>query len=81
MRDHFGPRATLQRGAQDLVQGMRRLPRLIDSLHLIAERERRQAERDAVPRPPETGRTWPRPGFAEVVAVLALLAAVAAWWR
>jgi ubiquinone biosynthesis protein len=80
MRDHFGPRATLARAAEDLAQGLRRLPRLIDSLHLIAERERREAERDAVPRPPEPGRYWPRPGFAEIVAVAALIAAVAAWW-
>ena len=81
MRDHFGPRATLARAAEDLAQGLRRLPRLIDSLHLIAERERRRAERDAVPRPPESGRHWPRVGAAEVLAVLALIAAVAAWWR
>jgi ubiquinone biosynthesis protein len=81
MRDHFGPRATLARAAEGLAQGLRRLPRLIDSLHLIAERERREAERDAVPRPPEPGRYWPRTGFAEIVAVVALIAAVAAWWR
>jgi ubiquinone biosynthesis protein len=81
MRDHFGPRATLQRGAEDLVQGLRRLPRLIDSLHLIAERERRQAEREAVPRPPEPARSWLRPGFAEIIAVLALIAAIVAWWH
>jgi ubiquinone biosynthesis protein len=42
MREHFGPRATVQRTAEDLVHGLRRLPRLIDSLHLIAERERPQ---------------------------------------
>jgi ubiquinone biosynthesis protein len=81
MRDHFGPRATLQRGAEDLMQGLRRLPRLIDSLHLIAERERREAEREAVPRPPEPARPWLRIGFAEVIAVLAVIAAVAAWWH
>src|SRR6478752_8280841 len=71
MRDHFGPRATLKRGVEDLAQGLRRLPRLIDSLHLITERERRQAEREAVPRPPEPGRPWLRIGFAEIVAVVA----------
>ena len=81
MRDHFGPRATLQRGTQDLMQGLRRVPRLIDSLHLVAERERRQAELEAASRPPEVGRSWLRPGFAEVIAVLALIAAIVAWWH
>ena len=56
MREHFGPRATIERAAEDLVQGLRRVPRLIDSLHLVAERERRKAERDvaaaAALRPP-----------------------------
>ncbi|MBU5885604.1 hypothetical protein JVW21_21055, partial [Vibrio cholerae O1] len=59
----------------------RRVPRLIDSLHLIAERERHQAEREAAPRPPEPGRSWLRPGFAKIVAVLALIAAIVAWWH
>ncbi|MBM3642973.1 MAG: 2-polyprenylphenol 6-hydroxylase [Alphaproteobacteria bacterium] len=80
MRTHFGPRATAQRATQDLVQGLRRLPRLIDSLHLVAERERRRAEaadREAA-HPPKAR---PRIGWGEVIAVLALVAAVAAWWR
>jgi ubiquinone biosynthesis protein len=80
MRDHFGPRATIARAAEDLTQGLRRLPRLIDSLHLVAERERRKAERDAAPSP-LFGRLWPRLGFTEVVAVLALIAAIVAWWH
>jgi ubiquinone biosynthesis protein len=79
MRSHFGPRATAGRAAQDLANGLRRLPRLIDSLHLVAERERRKAEREVQP-PPVPGRFW-RPGFPEIVAVLALLAAIAAWWH
>jgi ubiquinone biosynthesis protein len=79
MRDHFGPRATLARVAEDLAHGLRRLPRLIDSLHLVAEHERRKAERDPVPVPPLTGRYWPRLSVAEVIAVLALIAAIAAW--
>lgn len=78
MVTHFGPRATVGRAAQDLAQGLRRLPRLIDSLHLVAEHERRKAERDA-DQPPQSGRF--RPHFAEVVAVLALIAAIAAWWH
>ena len=45
----------------------------------MAERERRKAERDAL-QPPSTGRLW-RPRFAEAVAVLALVAAIAAWWH
>jgi ubiquinone biosynthesis protein len=80
MREHFGPRATVERAAGDLMQGLRRVPRLIDSLHLVAERERRKAERD-VARPPLSGRLWPRFGFAEAVAILALVAAIAAWWH
>ena len=61
------------------VRDGRRLPRLIDSLHLVAEHERRKAERDAL-KPSPSGRDW-RPRFAEVVAVLALIAAIAAWWH
>jgi ubiquinone biosynthesis protein len=82
MRTHFGPRATASRAAADLAQGLRRLPRLIDSLHVVAERERRRAEQDEqveTTRAP-VGRSW-RPGFAEVIAVLALIAAIVAWWH
>jgi ubiquinone biosynthesis protein len=79
MVTHFGARATVERAAQDLAQGLRRLPRLIDSLHLVAEHERRKAERDSL-RPPPSSRYW-RPRFAEVVAVLALVAAIAALWH
>ena len=80
MRDHFGPRATLQRGVGDLMEGLRRVPRLIDSLHLIAERERQRVERVAAQ---STRRSTldPRVGFAEIIAVLALIAAALAWWR
>ena len=79
MVTHFGPRATVDRAVEDLAQGLRRLPRLIDSLHLVAEHERRKAERDSL-KPPPSSRDW-RPRFAEVVAVLALVAAIAAWWH
>jgi ubiquinone biosynthesis protein len=85
MRTHFGPRATVGRVVEDIAQAVRRLPRLIDSLHLVVERERRIAERAAAPPLPASGRLWPRFGFAEVVAVLALVVAivatVAAWWH
>jgi len=80
MREHFGPRATIERAAADLAQGLRRMPRLIDNLHLVAERERRKAERD-VAQLPASGRPWPRLGFTEVVAILALIAAIVAWWH
>jgi hypothetical protein len=74
MRDHFGPRATARRGVGDLMQGLRRLPRLLDSLHLVAEHERQKAERaSAVPAAPAV-RTW-RIVLAEIVAVVALVAA------
>ena len=82
MRTHFGPRATIGRAVEDLTQGLRRLPRLIESMHLVAERERRKAEADAAATPPSlVSRLWARIGIAEVVAVLALATAVAAWWR
>jgi ubiquinone biosynthesis protein len=81
MRDHFGPRATARRGITDLMQGLRRVPRLIDSLHLIAERERQKVDR--VEAEVESVLTrWTRDvGFAEIIAVLALIAAVVAWLR
>ena len=63
MRDHFGPRATLERAAEDLVQGLRRVPRLIDSLHLIAERERREAERDVARDRSNRAAYWPATRF------------------
>lgn len=78
MVTHFGPRATAGRAVEDLAQGLRRLPRLIDSLHVVAEHERRKAERDA-DQPSRSGRLRPR--FAELVALLALVAAIAAWWH
>ena len=78
MATHFGPRATASRAATDLAQGLRRLPRLIDSLSFVVEAERRRAERVAADPPPRPGR---RAGLVELVAVLALVAAVLAWWR
>ncbi|MEI7873308.1 MAG: 2-polyprenylphenol 6-hydroxylase [Alphaproteobacteria bacterium] len=81
MRTHFGPRATVGRAVEDVAQAIRRLPRLIDSLHLVVEHERRIAERAAAPPLPASGRAWLRIGFAEIVAVLALVAAIVAWWH
>ena len=81
MRTHFGPRATVQRATEVLVQGLRRLPRLIDSLHLVAERERRAAEHAAAAPSPAPQRAWPRLMIAEVIAVVALVVAVVAWWH
>jgi len=81
MREHFGPRAMIGRAVEDLAQGLRRLPRLIDSLHVVAEQERRRAELQASNPPPATTRTWPRIGLTEVIAVLALIAAIVAWWH
>src|SRR5258708_21824072 len=81
MQSHFGPRATVGRAVEDLAQGLRRLPRLIDSLHLVAEQERRKAEARSPEPPPVAARAWPRIGFAEVIAVLALIAAIVARWH
>ncbi|MBS0221482.1 MAG: 2-polyprenylphenol 6-hydroxylase [Proteobacteria bacterium] len=76
MVTHFGPRATIRRAAQDLAQGLRRLPRLIDNLHLVAERERLKAEQaDMLSAAPVRG--W-RIVLVEVVAVAALVLAVVA---
>src|SRR5262245_48815828 len=82
MRTHFGPRATASRAVADLAQGLRRLPRLIDSLHVVAEHERRKAElaEQAELEPSPAARGW-RPGFSEIIAVLALIAAIVAWWH
>jgi ubiquinone biosynthesis protein len=85
MQSHFGPRATAGRAAEDLVRGLRRLPRLIDNLHLVAERERRRAEREQAVPPPSPVRPASRVGLAEIVAVIALMAAagalIVAWLR
>jgi ubiquinone biosynthesis protein len=80
MRDHFGPRATLSRAAQDLGEGLRRLPRLLDTLHLATEHERQKIERALTAPVPPPIRTW-RIVLAEIVALVALVAAVAAWLR
>ena len=46
---------------------------------MVAEHERRRVERELVKPAPVPQRLWPRIGFAEVVAVLALVAAIVAW--
>ena len=73
--------ATARRGVQDLMQGLRRVPRLIDSLHLIAERERQKVERVEAEADSVLTRFTRDIGFAEIIAVLALLAALVAWLR
>jgi len=80
MQTHFGPRATAARALDDVTQGLRRLPRLIDSLHVVAEHERRKAELEAANPPPAPHRAR-RFGPSEVIAILALVAAIAAWWH
>ena len=80
MRTHFGPRATIGRAATDLAEGLRRLPRLIESLHLMAEHERQKAEAE-LKELPRAFRSWLRLGFTEIIAALALLAAIVAWWH
>jgi ubiquinone biosynthesis protein len=78
MENHFGPRAIVGRAVEDLTQGLRRLPRLIDNLHLVTEHERNKSESQALNPPPTTIRARPRIGFAEIIAVLALIAAIVA---
>ncbi|MBS0519828.1 MAG: 2-polyprenylphenol 6-hydroxylase [Proteobacteria bacterium] len=79
MVTHFGPRATAARAAEDLARSLRRLPRLIDNLHILAENERRRVEQpEPAAAPPVRG--W-RIVAVEIVALAALAAAVAAWLR
>jgi ubiquinone biosynthesis protein len=74
MQSHFGPRATVGRAVEDLAEGLRRLPRLIDSLHSwpsTAQEGRGQIEGAYA----GAARLWPAHiGFSEIVAVLALIA-------
>jgi len=79
MQSHFGPRARLGRAAEELGRGLRRLPRLIDSLYMVSEHERQRVEREALEPAPVPTRLWSRIGFSEIVAVLALIAAIVAW--
>ena len=76
MVTHFGPRAVVSRVAQDLARELRRLPRLIDNLHLVAERERLKTEHADMLRAP-AARGW-RIVLVEVIAVAALVLAVVA---
>ena len=76
MVTHFGPRAVVSRAAQGLARELRRLPRLIDNLHLVAERERLKTEHADMLRAP-AARGW-RIVLVEVIAVAALVLAVVA---
>ena len=82
MENHFGPRAVRGRAVGDLAQGLRRLPRVLDSLHLVTENERRKAESQAGSPPPTAIRAPPALGLSRsIVAVLALVAAIVALLR
>jgi ubiquinone biosynthesis protein len=78
MRQHFGPRARLERLTTEVVDGLRRVPRLISNLETIAERERQRAEAEALGRHARGRRRLQRAellaGAALVVALVALLA-------
>lgn len=82
MRRHFGPRARLERAVEETLEGVRRVPRLAQTLEQLAERERRNAESDLARQRGATPR-WGalRPSWSGVLAALALLAAALAWWR
>ncbi|SJZ94782.1 2-octaprenylphenol hydroxylase [Enhydrobacter aerosaccus] len=80
MVSHFGPRATLARAADDLAVGLRRLPRLLDNLHVLVERERRKADQAEILPAPTPIRPW-RLVLVEIVALLALAAAIVGWLR
>ncbi|MGE0151942.1 MAG: 2-polyprenylphenol 6-hydroxylase [Reyranellaceae bacterium] len=66
MLTHFGPRAQLQRAAQDLRQLVQRGPGLIEDIAVLAAAERRKAE---APQPPPRFANW-RP--VDLVALAAL---------
>ncbi|TXL81874.1 2-polyprenylphenol 6-hydroxylase [Vineibacter terrae] len=80
MRTHFGPRARLERTLGETVDAVRKLPRLVDTVEQIAERERRRAERELAMSLPEAapGR-WPRVDWVMLVAIAALAIAILAW--
>jgi ubiquinone biosynthesis protein len=79
MQTHFGPRARLERAVGETLEAARKLPRLVDTLEKIAERERRRAEQElAVPAAPEPRRA--RADWALLLAAVALAAALAALW-
>jgi ubiquinone biosynthesis protein len=81
MQSHFGPRATAGRALGELADGLRRLPRVLDNLERVLEDERRRVDHQSAEPPPVASRPWPRVGLAEAIAVLALIAAIAAWWH
>jgi ubiquinone biosynthesis protein len=82
MRRHFGPRARVERAVGETLDAIRRLPRLVDTVEQITERERRRAQRELATPPPDVGgvrRT--RADWALLLAVGALAAAIVSWWR
>ena len=82
MRTHFGPRARLERAMTESLDAIRKLPRLIDTVEQITERERRRAQRElATLQADAAAGRRPRVDWALLVAVGALAAAIAAWWR
>ncbi|TWT15509.1 2-polyprenylphenol 6-hydroxylase [Reyranella sp. CPCC 100927] len=82
MLTHFGPRARLERALAEAVDAVRKLPRLVDTVEQIAERERRRAERELATPPVADGSgRRVRVDWVLLIAIAALAAAVAAWWR
>jgi len=82
MRRHFGPRARLERAVEETLEGVRRVPRLVQTLEQLAERERRRGETELL-RQRAGGSRWStlRPTWSGALAAVALLAAALAWWR
>jgi ubiquinone biosynthesis protein len=82
MRRHFGPRARLERAVEETLEGVRRVPRLVQTLEQLAERERRRGDIELARQRTVISR-WStlRPTWSGVLAALALLAAALAWWR
>jgi len=81
MRTHFGPRARLERALSEAVDAVRKLPRLVDTVEQITERERRRAERELAAQPGDAMGRRGRIDWVLLIAIAALAAAVAAWWR
>ena len=81
MRAHFGPRARTERLTIEVLDGLRRLPRLIDNLETVAERERQRADVERVLHARDRRSGWTYRSLLAVAFVALAVAAVAVIWH